>query len=469
MSGVYDVIVVGAGPAGLFATLKLAEAGLRVALVDKGKPLEERKCPLKTGQARVCAHCNSCSLMCGWGGAGAFSDGKLTLTPHFGGNLENYVGKERLLGLLDEADSIWKEYGADSAPLYEPDPEFASKVIKKARTAGLQVIPARIRHIGTDRTMEVLRNIYYKLCDKVHILMNTEVKRITVEDGRVRGVELASGEKLDSNYVLLAPGREGAPWMERTSKELGLPVDSLPVDVGVRVEIPAELAEELTEQFYEVKAIYNSPTFDDQVRTFCMCPHGEVVTEFQSDGGVVTVNGHSYRDKKTDNTNFAILVSTEFTEPFHDPNGYGVHIARLANMLGGTVLVQRLGDLKLGRRSTRSRIERGLVKPTLAEAEPGDLSFALPYRHLKDILEMLEALESIIPHVNDKYTLLYGIEVKFYSLKLSLNERLETSVKGLYAAGDGAGVTRGVIQASASGLVSARSIIEDIHKINSKI
>ena len=268
MSDVYDVIVVGAGPAGLFGTLKLAEAGVRVALVDKGKPLEERKCPLKTGEARVCAHCNSCSLMCGWGGAGAFSDGKLTLTPHFGGNLENYVGKERLLSLLDEADSIWKEYGADSAPLYEPDPEFASKVIKKARTAGLQVIPARIRHIGTDRTIEVLRNIYYKLRDKVHILMNTEVKRIMVEDGRVKGVELASGEMLNSKYVLLAPGREGAPWMERTSKELGLSVDSLPVDVGVRVEIPAELAEELTEQFYEVKAIYNSPTFDDQVRTF---------------------------------------------------------------------------------------------------------------------------------------------------------------------------------------------------------
>jgi len=460
----YDVIVVGAGPAGLFAALELSKANLSVLLVDKGKTLEERKCPLKMGLVPTCAHCNSCSLMCGWGGAGAFSDGKLTLTPHFGGNLEKYVGKEKLLALLDEVDSIWMEHGANSAPLFEPDPEFASSVIKRGRVAGLQVIPAKIRHIGTDRTKEVLRNIYHKLRDKVDILMNTEVKSILSEDGKVKGVELASGERLDAEYVLLAPGREGAPWMERTSKELGLSVDSLPVDVGVRVEIPAELAEELTEQFYEVKAIYNSPTFDDQVRTFCMCPYGEVVTEFQSDGGVVTVNGHSYRDKKTDNTNFAILVSTDFTQPFHDPNGYGVHIARLANMLGGSVLVQRLGDLKLGRRSTRSRIERGLVKPTLVEAEPGDLSFALPYRHLKDILEMLEALESIIPHVNDKYTLLYGIEVKFYSLKLALDSKLKTSVKGLYAAGDGAGVTRGVIQASASGLVSARSIIEEINK-----
>jgi hypothetical protein len=464
----YDVIVVGAGPAGLFAALELANRGISVALIDKGKTLDERKCPLKMGIVRTCAHCNSCSLMCGWGGAGAFSDGKLTLTPHFGGNLEKYIGKERLLALLDEVDSIWRENGADSAPLFEPDPEFASKVIKKARVAGLHVIPAKIRHIGTDRTKEVLRNIYCKLRDKVHILMNTEVKRVLIADGGVAGVELSSGEKLNAKFVLLAPGREGAPWMERASKELGLQVDSLPVDVGVRVEIPAELAEELTEQFYEVKAIYNSPTFDDQVRTFCMCPHGEVVTEFQSDGGVVTVNGHSFRDKSTDNTNFAILVSTNFTEPFHDPNGYGVHIARLANMLGGSVLVQRLGDLKLGRRSTRSRIERGLVKPTLAEAEPGDLSFALPYRHLKDILEMLEALESIIPHVNDKYTLLYGIEVKFYSLKLSLNERLQTSIKGLYAAGDGAGVTRGVIQAAASGLVSARSMLEEIHETISK-
>jgi uncharacterized FAD-dependent dehydrogenase len=455
----YDFVIVGAGPAGLFSALELSRAGKKVAVFDKGAPISKRNCPIKTGATKTCVHCNPCSIICGWGGAGAYSDGKLTLTPEFGGNLERSVGREHLLELISEVDRTFVEFGADS-PVYEPDPVFAADVIKRGRSAGLQVVPARIRHMGTDRAKQVLQAFYDELGASCDVRTGVEVKSVMLEDGRAKGVVLADGTRVEASGVLLAPGREGAPWMERVASELGLTVDSLPVDIGVRVEIPDEIANDLTEQFYEVKAIFDAPTFDDRVRTFCMCPHGEVVTEYQSDTGLVIVNGHSNRDRKTQNTNFAILVSTEFTQPFRDPNGYGGAIARLANMLGGTVLVQRLGDLKAGRRSTAGRIERGLVRPTLRQAEPGDLSFALPYRHLTDILEMLGALNTIMPGIDGPHTLLYGVEVKFYSLKLALDRGLQTSVKGLYAAGDGAGVTRGLVQASASGLVVARDFLD---------
>ena len=455
----FDFIVVGAGPAGLFAALELSRAGKKVAVFDKGSPISARKCPIKAGKVKSCIHCRPCAIVCGWGGAGAYSDGKLTLTPEFGGNLEKTVGRERLLDLIDEVDRTFVAFGADS-PVYEPDPVFAAETIKRGRSAGLQVIPARIRHMGTDRAKQVLESFHGELASSCEVRTKSEVQSILVEGGRARGVLLSDGTEVTASAVLLAPGREGAPWMERVARDLGLAVDSLAVDIGVRVEIPDEIANDLTEQFYEVKAIFDAPTFDDRVRTFCMCPHGEVVTEYQSDSGLVIVNGHSNRDRKTQNTNFAVLVSTEFTQPFRDPNGYGGAIARLANMLGGTVLVQRLGDLKAGRRSTAGRIERGLVRPTLKQAEPGDLSFALPYRHLTDILEMLKALDSIMPGIDGPHTLLYGVEVKFYSLRLSLDKGLKTSVEGLYAAGDGAGVTRGLVQASASGLVAARDFLD---------
>ena len=455
----FDFIVVGAGPAGLFAALELSRAGKKVAVFDKGSPITARKCPIKAGKVGSCVHCRPCAIVCGWGGAGAYSDGKLTLTPEFGGNLEKTVGRERLLDLIDEVDRTFVAFGADS-PVYEPDPVFAAETIKRGRSAGLQVIPARIRHMGTDRAKQVLESFHGELASSCEVRTKSEVQSILVEGGRARGVLLSDGTEVTASAVLLAPGREGAPWMERVARDLGLAVDSLAVDIGVRVEIPDEIANDLTEQFYEVKAIFDAPTFDDRVRTFCMCPHGEVVTEYQSDSGLVIVNGHSNRDRKTQNTNFAVLVSTEFTQPFRDPNGYGGAIARLANMLGGTVLVQRLGDLKAGRRSTAGRIERGLVRPTLKQAEPGDLSFALPYRHLTDILEMLKALDSIMPGIDGPHTLLYGVEVKFYSLRLSLDKGLKTSVEGLYAAGDGAGVTRGLVQASASGLVAARDFLD---------
>ncbi len=455
----FDVVVVGAGPAGIFAARELVNSGLDVAIIDKGKSLGERLCPLKAGTTSSCAHCNPCGVLSGWGGAGAFSDGKLTLTPEFGGNLERYVGRERLCALIEEVDAAYMRYG-DDTPLYEPDPSFAAEVVKKGRGAGLQVIPAKIRHVGTDKSSFILRGFYDELKGKAAMFMETEVAGVVAEGGSVRGVTLGDGSFISAQAVVLAPGRVGAPWVERLAKELGLPIDSIPVDVGLRLEMPAEWSEAITQQFYEVKVLFNAPTFDDKVRTFCMCPHGEVVTEYQSEWDVVTVNGHSYRDHKTDNTNFAILVSTEFTEPFKDPNGYGAHIARLANMLGGGALIQRLGDLKSGRRSTRSRIERGLTRPTLKDAEPGDISFALPYRHLKDILEMVSALDAIMPGIDGPHTLLYGVEVKFYSLRLSVDSDLQTPIQGLYAAGDGAGITRGLIQSSASGIAAARAVAQ---------
>lgn len=461
--GHYDVIIVGAGPAGLFAALELSKTNKKVLLLDKGRDIEKRSCPLKFG-AKECAHCKPCDVVCGWGGAGAFSDGKLTLTPEFGGNLEQYCGRPELIKLIGAVDSVYLEHGA-SKKVFKPEGEMASKIIDRARRSGLEVLPATIRHMGTDRSKDILHSLFTQVKDKCEIRMNTAVKEPLLDkSGAARGVLLEDGSEIAAKAVLLAPGREGAPWMEETIRKLNLTIASLPVDIGVRVEIPAAWAKEITDQFYEIKAIFDTPTFDDRARTFCMCPHGEVTTEYQSRQGILTVNGHSNRDeeKKTENTNFAILVSTHFTKPFNNPTGYGSHIARLANMLAGGAMVQRLGDLRKGRRSTPERVARGLVRPTLAAAEPGDLSFVLPYRHLTGIMEMITALDPIIPGINSNHTLLYGVEVKFFSLKLDLAESLATKVPGLWAAGDGAGVTRGVIQASASGIWAARSIIENL-------
>lgn len=462
MPNKYDVIIVGAGPAGLFATLELTKNGQKVLLIDKGRSIDARVCPMKKG-APECVHCNPCNVVCGWGGAGAFSDGKLTLTPEFGGNLEEYCGRQNLLSLIDEADKVYLEHGASSI-LFKPSGDLAKKVITKALQSGLDIIPATIRHMGTDKSKQILGAIYETIKDSCEVRTGTMVEKVILDPDRsVAGVLLANGEEVHAERILLAPGREGAAWMEKTVKDLGLEIESLPVDIGVRVEIPSAWAEDITDQFYEVKALLDTPTFDDKVRTFCMCPHGEVTSEYQSHHEILTVNGHSNQgnESKTENTNFAVLVSTKFTKPFRDPIGYGSHIARLANMLGGGIIVQRLGDLRKGRRSTPERIARGLVRPTLMSAEPGDLACVLPYRHLVGIMEMLAALDNIIPGVNSGHTLLYGVEVKFYSLKVALDSGLRTSIKGLYAAGDGAGVTRGVIQASASGLWAARAMLEE--------
>lgn len=453
----YDAVIVGAGPAGVFAALALTERpGLRVVVLDKGPSLSARRCPMKSSEGR-CLRCSPCRVLSGWGGAGAYSDGKLTLTPEFGGNLASFIGKKRLVDYIARVDEIYMSYGI-SAPLFEPDPEVVSSVSKTARRAGLTLVPARIRHLGSDRAKLILQAMFEDLSRRAEVLFGHEVVEVLAEDGRAVGVRTSDGKTFLADFVVLAPGREGAVWLEGVARKLSLEVLSNPVDIGVRVEIPAEYAEELTDRFYELKLLYNSPTFDDMVRTFCMCPHGEVVLEHVVQGDVLTVNGHSLRDYKTDNTNFAVLVSVEFTQPFKDPIGYGIYVARLANMLGGGALVQRLGDLRAGRRSTPSRIARNLIKPTLSEAMPGDLSFVFPYRHLKDIVEMIEALDVVIPGVNSNHTLLYGVEVKFYSVRFKLSPVFETQVSNLFAVGDGAGITRGLAQASVSGMLVGEEI-----------
>ena len=451
----YDVIIVGAGPAGIFSALELSgKTDLSILMLEKGSDIDKRKCPASRGLG--CINCRPCQLLSGWGGAGAFSDGKLTLSTSVGGWLDEYIGKERLSSLLDYVDKTYAKY-ADSPVVYGYDIDEVERIEKRASLAGLQLIRQKIRHLGTDKCREVLQKIRQDINDHVEVRTNTEVKDLLVEDRKVKGVETINGEKFLGKYVIVAPGRVGAEWLKSEAQALGLKTLNNPVDVGVRVETLASVMENLTDVLYEPKFIYYSRAFDDKVRTFCVAPYGEVITE--SYDGVISVNGQSYANRKTENTNFAILVSTSFTYPFREPIAYGEYIARLANLLSGTVIIQRLGDLILGRRSTEERIKRSIVKPTLKTATPGDLSFVLPYRYLTDIREMLQALDKVAPGIYSKHTLLYGVEVKFYSSRLELNETLETKVKNLFTIGDGAGVTRGLIQASASGVIVAREIM----------
>ena len=451
----YDVIIVGAGPAGIFSALELVgNSGLRVLMLDKGPDLEQRKCPASRGFG--CMKCDPCGLLCGWGGAGAFSDGKLTISTEVGGWLNQYVSEKELAELISYVDSVYLRFGAPNH-VYGEDLERVEEIERKASLAGLKLIPQKIRHMGTERCAQTLRKMRQELEGKVEIKMRKDVKGLLVKNGVVEGVETVDGEKFYGRYVIVAPGRGGAEWLQTEAQALGLKTLNNPVDVGVRVEILAAVMEELTNVLYEPKFVYYSRFFDDQVRTFCVAPYGEVISE--SYDGVLTVNGQSYAERKTENTNFAILVSTSFTEPFKDPIAYGKYLARLSNLLSGGILVQRLGDLEAGRRSTPERIARSIVTPTLKNATPGDLSFVLPYRYLADIREMLEALDKIAPGIHSRDTLLYGVEVKFYSSRLELSNSLETKIRNLFTIGDGAGVTRGLIQASASGVIVAREIL----------
>lgn len=453
----YDVIIVGAGPAGIFAALELSEdSALDILVLDKGRNIDDRHCPIYNSD-RECIHCKFCDRISGWGGAGAYSDGKLTLSNEVGGQLQDVVGSGALGELVEYVDDIYVKFGAPTK-VYGRKDDSVDELVKRAALAELRLLYFPVRHMGTDGSAAVLRAMRDELLQRgVTIRCSTEVTDVLVEGAHVKGVRAKGGEEILGRYVMAAPGREGNAWLTRVAHDLNLPLAINPVDIGVRVEMPARVLEPLTDIVYEPKLYYYSKSFDDQVRTFCACPYGEVISEWAGD--VLTVNGHSYVNKKTENTNFAVLVQKNFTEPFRDPIAYGKYIAQLANLLSGGVMVQRLGDLQMGRRTNAQRMERCIVRPTLKEATPGDLGLVLPYRHLVNILEMLEALDKLAPGVASRHTLLYGVEVKFYSSKVELNDQLETRIENLFGGGDGAGITRGLVQASASGILVAREIL----------
>ncbi|WP_018249236.1 NAD(P)/FAD-dependent oxidoreductase [Orenia marismortui] len=460
MSKNYDLVIVGAGPAGIFTALELVKkSDLDILILEKGIDIAKRDCPMKSKDID-CIKCKNCSIVCGWGGAGAFSDGKLTLSNEIGGHLDEYIGKERLAELIDYADEVYKKFGAPDK-VYGPSKEIIEEINDQAIKAELKFIPSKIRHLGTGHSKSVLSKMKDHLIENgVDVRTGVKVEELIVDGDKIIGVKTSKGEEINSQMVVVAPGRENAEWLTSEAQRLGIRTTINPVDIGVRVELPAAVMKELTDVVYESKFIYHSPTFDDKVRTFCMCPNGEVVNE--NNNGLITVNGHSHATRKSQNTNFALLVSKTFTEPFKEPITYGKDIAKLANLLGGGVIVQRLGDFLNGRRSTAERIKRGLVTPTLKDATPGDLSLVLPYRHLKAIDEMLQALDKVCPGVYSRHTLIYGVEVKFYSSRLEVNNTLETKIKNLYTAGDGAGITRGLMQASSSGIVIAENILKKI-------
>ena len=454
----YDIVIVGAGPAGIFASLELCNAGLNVLLLDKGGEIDARVCPVQSSSGS-CLLCSPCHLVSGFGGAGAFSDGKLTLSTQVGGRLKELVGSDQARALIDYVDSIYLKFGAP--PKVYGMGGNTAELEREAASAGLTLTPVKLRHLGTELCHETLKAMQNYLSPKLDIRLRTTIENIVVDDGAVKAVETSHGENLSCRYLILAPGREGAEWLCNEAKRLKLSLDSNPVDVGCRIEVPMTTMEKLTATLYESKLEFYSRSFNDRVRTFCMCPGGEVIME--STGGsdpVITVNGIGYTQPRTKNTNFALLVSTTFTEPFHEPIAYGKYLARLANVLSGGVLVQRLGDLMDGRRSTQARLQNNPIEPSLKAATPGDLSFALPYRYLKSIVEMLQAMDKLVPGVASPQTLLYGIEVKFYSSRLKLTPCLETEIGNIFAAGDGAGVSRGLVQASASGIVAAREILK---------
>jgi len=442
MAKKYDVIIVGGGPAGIFTALELSQASdLNILLVEKGKDIDKRS-----------------SLVCGLGGAGAFSDGKLTLTPQVGGRLRDYLGEGDTEALIKYVDNTYLKFGAPNK-LYGIG-DKVDDIRHQASLIELRLTPMPLRHLGTERCRSVLKAMRDYLNSRLEFKLELMASTVIVDNGEVRGIETETGERFDCHYLILAPGREGADWLSKEAKRLNLTTYNNPVDVGIRVEVPVAVMEKLVSVLYEAKMEFLSKSFDDRIRTFCMCPAGEVIME--TTGGydpVITVNGHSYANRKSNNTNFALLVSTTFTEPFREPIAYGKYLARLANILSGGVLVQRLGDLMNGHRSTPARIERGLVQPTLRSATPGDLSFVLPYRHLTGLIEMLQTMDKLAPGVASSHTLLYGVEVKFYSCQLQLSPSLETEVSNMFATGDGAGVSRGLIQASASGVVAAREIL----------
>ena len=450
----YDIIIIGAGPGGIFSAYELMQLdpSLKVAVFEAGHPLSKRHCPIDGVKIKSCIGCKSCSIMSGFGGAGAFSDGKYNITNDFGGTLHAYIGKQRALELMRYVDEINMRYGGEGTKLYST---AGSRFKKQCIQNNLHLLEASVRHLGTDINYVVLENLYAYLQDKVEFVFNTPVETVMkTENGYA--VQCADGVHT-CDRCIISVGRSGSKWMETVCKQLDIPTKSNRVDIGVRVELPAEVFSHLTDELYESKILYRTEKYGDLVRTFCMNPRGAVVNE--NTNGIITVNGHSYEDpaKKTDNTNFALLVAKHFSEPFKDSNGYGESIARLSNMLGGGVIVQRFGDLIRGRRSNADRMNDSFLTPTL-NATPGDLSLVLPKRILDGIIEMIYALDKVAPGTANDDTLLYGVEVKFYNMEVSVDERLMTKYDGLYIIGDGSGITHSLSHASASGVHVARDI-----------
>ncbi len=455
---VYDVLIIGAGPGGIFTAYELTKnrQDLRIAVLEAGNPLSKRKCPIDGDKIKSCVHCSTCAIMNGFGGAGAFSDGKYNITNQFGGTLYEYVGKERALELMRYVDGINLSHGGQGTKLYST----VNSVIKKmCLQNGLHLLDAQVRHLGTDINYTVLENLFRELKDRAEFRFNTPV--ISVEKTDEGYAVHTAKETLLCTHCVISVGRSGSKWMESVCRDLDLPTRSNRVDIGVRVELPAEVFAHLTDELYESKIVYRTEKFEDLVRTFCMNPHGVVVNE--NTNGIVTVNGHSYEDpaRHTENTNFALLVSKHFSEPFKDSNGYGESIARLSNMLGGGVMIQRFGDLVRGRRSTERRIAENFVTPTLS-ATPGDLSLVIPKRILDGIIEMIHALDKIAPGTANDDTLLYGVEVKFYNMEVEIGNDLQTRSPGLYVIGDCSGVTHSLSHASASGVYVARQLLEKL-------
>ncbi len=452
---VSDVVIIGAGPGGIFAAYELTKLkpGLKIKVFEAGYPLEKRICPISTGKVKNCISCETCAIMKGFGGAGAFSDGKYNITNDFGGTLFEYIGKEQAIELMKYVDDINLSHGGEGTKMYSTAGSGFKKLCMQNK---LNLLDASVRHLGTDINYIVLGKIYEELKDKVEFIFHTPVESVKVDEKGRYEVIYKDGS-VTADRCIISVGRSGSKWMQKICEELDIDTSSNRVDIGVRVELPAVIFSHLTDELYESKIVYRTSKFEDRVRTFCMNPYGIVVNE--NTNGIVTVNGHSFEDesRKTENTNFALLVAKHFSEPFKDSNGYGESIARLSNMLGGGVIVQRFGDLERGRRTNMKRLEESTVRPTLA-ATPGDLSLVLPKRILDGIIEMVHALDKIAPGTANDDTLLYGVEVKFYNMEVKLSEKLETKYPGLYVIGDGSGVTHSLSHASASGVYVARQI-----------
>ncbi len=460
----YDVVIIGAGPSGIFCAYELIrkKPDIRVLMIEKGRPIENRSCPKR--KTKKCMGCKPCAITTGFAGAGAFSDGKLSLSPDVGGNLPEILGYEKTVELLKESDDIYLQFGADKNVYGVDKMQEIIEIRRKAINANLKLIECPIRHLGTEEGYKIYQKMQTHLLDAgIEMIFHTMVEDILVEEGHVTGVRTEKGDVFEAGQVVAAIGREGSEWFSHVCQAHKIETEVGTVDIGVRVEVRDEVMDFLNKNLYEAKLVYYTPTFDDKVRTFCTNPSGEVATEYY-ENGLAVVNGHAYKSKelKTNNTNFAILVSKNFTKPFKTPIEYGKQIAQLSNMLcDGKILVQTFGDFQRGRRTTEERLCRNNIIPTLKDAVPGDLSLVFPHRIMVDIQEMLLALDKVTPGIASDETLLYGVEVKFYSNKVVVDKDFETSIKGLRAVGDGASVTRGLQQASANGLAVARSILKE--------